>query len=312
MKKCLSVILSLLLVCSMFGCSSKKEEKLVVGVSVIDMKNQFWVDWTDAMQEKADAENVELIINDAQGDVANQITVLENWLAQEVDAVVLMPIDNSVQSYVDKLRDAGIPVICGAKKLEREDGFVGVVQSEYGYNIGKAAADWVDANLADKDEVTIALLTNSTSDNLVARAEGIKKGLAEAKTKITIVAEQDAYNSDDGVSVAETILETYPDIDGFVGINDSGMLGAYNALMSSGRDTSKMFLVACDGDSQALELIKEGTCYRATVAIDKKATGAANMQQAIDAAKGNKIEDIATVTTPVNIDNVDEWIAQNS
>ena len=319
MKKLLTVLLSVLMLLALAACNGgsneptvePEPEKMVVGLSVVDMKNQFWVDWSDAMQAEADEQGVELVINDAAGDVAKQISALENWLAQGVSAVVVMPIDQSIQSYVDDLRDAGIPVICGATRLERMDGFVGVVQAEYGYNIGKAAADWVDANLADKEEVKIALLTNSTSDNLVARAEGIKKGLSEAKTPITIVAEEDAYTTDVGVSVGETILTAHQDLDGFVGITDSGMLGVYEALVSDGRDTSKMFLVACDGDSKALKLIKDGTCYRATVAINKAGTGRANMKQAIAYAKGENYGDIATVTTPVTPENVDEWCAQN-
>jgi ribose transport system substrate-binding protein len=311
MKKFFTVLITVLLLCSMTGCQ-EKEEKLVIGLSVVDMKNQFWVDWSEAMQAEADAQGVELIINDAAGDVTKQIAALENWLAQEVDAVVVMPIDESIQSYVDDLRDAGIPVICGAKRLERMDGFVGVVQEEYGYNIGKAAAEWINANLADKEVVKIAMLTNSTSDNLVARAEGIKKGLKEnCNVNYEIVATEDAYTTDVGVSVGETILTAHQDLDGFVGITDSGMLGVYEALISTGRDTSKMFLVSCDGDSKALKLIKEGTAYRATVAINKAGTGRANMQQAIAYAKGEKYGDIATVTTPVTPENVDEWCEQN-
>lgn len=319
MKKFLVVLMSVLLVFSMFGCADKKvedpkveEKKLVVGLSVVDMKNQFWVDWSSAMQKEADAQGVELIINDAAGDVSKQIAALENWLAQRVSAVVVMPIDKSIQSYVDSLREANIPVICGATKLERMDGFVGVVQAEYGYNIGKAAADWINANLADKEVVKMALLTNSTSDNLVARAEGIKKGLEEnCKVKYEIVATKDAYTTDAGVSVGETILTAHQDLDGFVGTTDSGMLGVYEALITTGRDTSKMFLVSCDGDSKALKLVKDGTAYRATVAINKAGTGKANMLQAIAYAKGEKYGDIATVTTPVTPENVDDWCTQN-
>jgi len=310
MKKLLAALLAVLMLCGLTACK-EKEDKLVIGLSVVDMKNQFWVDWSSAMQEEADAQGVELIINDAAGDVTKQINALENWLAQKVSAVVVMPIDKSIQSYVDQLRDAGIPVICGATKLERMDGFVGVVQEEYGKNIGKAAAEWINANLADKEVVKIALLTNSTAANLVTRLEGIKEGLKDCKVKVEIVAEEDAYTTDAGVSVGETILTANADIDGFIGINDSGMLGVYEALIADGRDTSKMFLVACDGDSKALKLIKTGTCYRATVAINKAGTGKANMQQAIAYAKGEKYGDIATVTTPVTPENVDAWCTQN-
>ena len=315
MKKFLCVLLAIMTVFTLTACKSQEEagteEKLVIGLSVVDMKNQFWVDWSDAMKEEAAAQGVELLVNDGEGSAEKQQAALENWLAQGLNAVVIMPVDTTIQASVDAFKEAGVPVICGATRLENIDGFVGVVQEEYGYNIGQAAAEWMNANLADKEVVKLALLTNSTAANLVTRAEGIKKGLEEnATVKYEIVAEQDAYTTEAGVSAAETILQANPDIDGFVGITDSGTLGAYQAL--SGLDTSKMFIVSCDGDTQALKLIKDGTCYRATVAINKAGTGTANMQQAISAAKGEAISDIATVTTPVTIENVDAWCTQNA
>ena len=69
-----------------------------------------------------------------------------------------------------------------------------------------------------------------------------------------------------------------------------------------------MVLVACDGNAEALGYIKEGTCYRASVAIDVGATAHLNLWQAIDAALGKTVEDVKTQVTPVTPENVDEWI----
>lgn len=317
MKKLIAILLTLTLVLCCAACGSKQtnvpasneNKKLVIAYSVPNYANEFWVNWTDAMKAECDELGYEFIVEDAKGDVANQVTQLENWITRNIDACVVSPIDaEALQATVDEAMKEGIPVINAATKLERYTAYVGVDQYYYGEEIGKCAAEWVNANLANKAEVKLAILTDSTQKNMITRTEGIKAGLANA-TNIVIVAEQDAYTTDAGMSAAENILQAHPDLDGFVGINDSAMCGAYQAVITSGMDSENMFLVACDGNAEALGYIKEGTCYRATVAIDVKATAHLNLWQAIDAAHGKEVEDVKTQVAAVTTENVDEWLA---
>ena len=283
-------------------------DKLVIAYSVPSLANEFWVNWTDAMKAECEELGYEFIVEDAKSDVANQVTQLENWITRGVDAIIIAPVDaDAIPSTVAEAMNEGIPVINAATKLTNYTSYVGVDQYYYGEQIGKAAAAWVNEHLADKEEVKIAILTDSTQKNMITRTEGIKAGLADAKN-IVIVAEQDAYATDAGMSAAENILQAHPDLDGFVGITDSAMCGAYQAVITSGVDTTNMVLVACDGNAEALGYIKEGTCYRASVAIDVGATAHLNLWQAIDAALGKTVEDVKTQVTPVTPENVDEWI----
>ena len=318
MKKIFALLLALALVLSLAACGASEapkadapaasDDKLVIAYSVPSYANEFWVNWTDAMKAECDELGYEFIVEDAKSDVANQVTQLENWITRQIDACVIAPVDaEALQATVDEALNEGIPVINAATKLERYTAYVGVDQYYYGEQIGKCAADWVNAHLADKAEVKVAILTDSTQKNMITRTEGIKAGLAGAPN-IVIVAEQDAYATDAGMSAAENILQAHPDLDGFVGITDSAMCGAYQAVITSGVDTEKMFLVACDGNAEALGYIKEGTCYRASVAIDVKATAHLNLWQAIDAAHGKEVEDVKTQVTPVTPENVDEWL----
>lgn len=307
MKKLTALLLTLILA---LGCVSlaAADEKLTIAYSVPSLANEFWVGWTGAMQAECEGLGYDFIVEDAKSDVANQITQLENWIVRGIDACVIAPVDaEALQPMVDEALAEGMPVINAATRLTNYTAYVGVDQHYYGLSIGKCAADWVNANLADKDVVKVAILTDSTQKNMITRTEGIREGLAEAPN-IEIVAVQDAYTADAGMSAAESILQSNPDLDGFVGITDSSMCGAYQAVLTSGMDTSKMFLVSCDGNAEALGYIKEGSCYRATVAIDVPATAHLNLWQAIDAAHGKEVEDVATQVTPVTIDNVDEWL----
>ena len=68
MKKFLTMLLAVMMIFTLAACSGNgnsdegsaepEEEKMVVGLSVVDMKNQFWVDWSDAMQAEADEQGL--------------------------------------------------------------------------------------------------------------------------------------------------------------------------------------------------------------------------------------------------------------
>ena len=307
MKKLVAIALALLM---LLGCTmcAQAEKKLTIAYSVPNLANEFWVSWTDAMAAECKELGYDFIVEDAKSDVANQITQLENWITRGISACVIAPVDaEALQPMVDEALSEGLPVINAATRLTNYTAYVGVDQYYYGQKIGECAANWVNANLADKEVVKVAILTDSTQKNMITRTEGIREALAAAKN-IQIVAVQDAYTADAGMSAAESILQANADLDGFVAINDSSMCGAYQAVMTSGMNTEKMFLVSCDGNAEALGYIKEGGCYRATVAIDVPATAHLNLWQAIDAANGKPVEDVATQVTPVTIENVDEWI----
>ena len=63
---------------------------LDIGVSMSRAEHQFLVKVTDAMQKEAKAlGNVNLQIEDAQGDVARQLSQVQNFVAQGVDAIIV-------------------------------------------------------------------------------------------------------------------------------------------------------------------------------------------------------------------------------
>ena len=236
MKKLMALLLSLSLLLSFSACGKEKKEtaenpketeaeekadkakatepseksgekKLTIAYSVPNYANEFWVNWTDAMKAECEELGYEFIVEDAKGDVANQVTQLENWITRGIDSCVIAPVDaDALQATVDEAMAEGIPVINAATKLERYTAYVGVDQYYYGEEIGKCAAAWVNENLADKEEVKVAILTDSTQKNMITRTEGMKAGLSNAPN-IVIVAEQDAYAADAGMSAAENILQ---------------------------------------------------------------------------------------------------------
>jgi ribose transport system substrate-binding protein len=96
----------------------------------------------------------------------------------------------------------------------------------------------------------------------------------------------------------ETALIEHPDINVVVSINDAGALGAMQALENAGRDDA--IIVGIDAESQAVDLIREGTMYRGTVDTSPAKTGEMTINAAVKLLAGSEIpQNIAVPVTLV-------------
>ncbi|MBN2260607.1 MAG: sugar-binding protein [Clostridiales bacterium] len=127
MKKILSVLLLLALVMSMFaGCAAKVEapveedvvieepaaETLVVGVSLPTQREERWVRDKVAMEAYAAEMGIELKVQVADADQAQQAQQVENLLTQGIDVLILAPHDASASAELIKKANAeGVKVI---------------------------------------------------------------------------------------------------------------------------------------------------------------------------------------------------------
>lgn len=118
MKKFLFLVLSILMVVSVSGAvfangqqDDGKEEQYVIGYSIYWL-SEFTTLMTEAMQKKADAEGVELIVLDAQWDAVAQLDHVQNFVNQDVDAIIIGAADvYSMVQGVEMANDAGIPFV---------------------------------------------------------------------------------------------------------------------------------------------------------------------------------------------------------
>ena len=310
-KRILSMILTLVMIISLAaGGAAMAEEKIHIGFSVMSLANVYWSTFQQSMEAECEALGYEITVHDGKNDVSLQVNAIENWIVQGVDAIIVGAVDPvALQPACEMAIQAGIPVVnVTAGKIENINSNIDVNQYNYGYTAGKLAADWINANLADEEEVQACIFDKPSSLVVAERAKGIAAGLTENAANVVIVANQPATTSDMGVTAAETIIQAYPGIDCFVGVTDAGVLGAYEALVASGMDTSKMCLVGVDATDEALRLISEGTCYRASVSLSADQLAKDAIKTAIDAANGIEVFDAAVKTEAVTIENVAEYM----
>ena len=75
-----------------------------------------------------------------------------------------------------------------------------------------------------------------------------------------------------GANTMLSALQAHQDIKVVLG-GDTIVVGAYQALKEAGKLTDDMFLSGVDGESDALQLVKEGGAYKLSIAFAWKLMG---------------------------------------
>jgi len=212
---------------------------------------------------------------------ATQIPVVDQVLAQQPDALVLIPTDpDALQAEVTKAAAANVVV---ANVDTHVTDLSQVLTFITGDNAdgGAKAADAIATAIGWKDggsyKVVVGLSSETATTN-VARLDGFKKAIAAKYKGIEIV---DVAYSQSKPEVANTNvnnwLTKYPDLNGIFAIDGTNGQGAAAALQAKGL-TGKIALVGYDAYPDNVKLIKTGV-FTALVAQDP----ATEARQAVDA-----------------------------
>jgi ribose transport system substrate-binding protein len=293
MRKFLTVLSLAAFMLVLFSGIVLAQDDIVIAVSTKGpgAGNPFWA----AVERGATAAaadfgvTVNLIASPAETDVAGQLALIEDQLAQGADALVVAPTDSVALNPVFEQAVAdGVPVLYIDTSAEFDGAltFIGT-DNLFGASLG---AQYLCDNLPQGAKVAIlqGVMSHQTG---IDRATGGHDGLAACG--LNIVAELSAnWDRAQGQSVTEDILTGNPDLAGIFASNDNMALGAVEALKSAGVLDS-VIVVGFDANPDAAASILAGE-MSATVAQNPYNMGVLGVQNAILAILGHAI--------PTNID----------
>ena len=281
MKKFLTLLPAIVL-STWLGCGGKQEEstgpqntgvngenagksKGIIAYTPQTLSNPFFGVIGDHIRAEAEQNGYEVLIVDPDYDVKKQSDQIDDFIAKNVTAIVLVPCDRlSVGPAVQAANKAGIPVFtvdakCAAEGVKIE-GHVGTDNFQGGELAGKAMID----ALGDKGG-KVLILDLKRAHSCVLRVEGFKKVInahnKKATGKIEVVAELDG-NGDrtKGYQSTADALQAHSDLDAIFAINDPSALGAYTAVKEAKRE-DKIKIIGFDGQLDGKQAIKEGKIY---------------------------------------------------
>lgn len=312
MRKTLPIVLliaGLLLFLIIQKRRAGEREGIVIGVSLLNMANEFIVNIKEAMETRAQELGVKLIINDGQLSPDKQIQQIESFIARRVDAIILNPCEVEASSpAVDKAIQAQIPIVnVNSETRSIPTAFVGSRDEES----AEIAIGFLAERLNSKGNI-VMIGGNPGQAAEIKRGQGAKSTLAKLPD-MRLIAEQTAnWSREEGMALMENWLQAYKgQIDGVFAQNDEMGMGALKALEAAGLK-DQIPLVSVDAIADALQAVKDGR-LDATVFQNAKGQGARAVETALKIIKGEAYEkEVFIPFELVTADNVDEYLGTDN
>jgi len=311
------IALSILLMAMLLaGCSEQKvstndggssdskadDGKIVIGVSMLNLSNEFIVQIKDGIEAKAEELGVEVLINDAQKSADKQLQQVDTFIAQGVDAIIVNPVETEASSpAVERAKEAGIPVInVNGVTTAEPDVFVGSRDEES----AEIAIEYIAEQLNGAGNF-VMMHGHPGQAAEIKRTDGAKEALKN-HPDLKLIAEQTAnWSRDEALTLMQNWLLAYDgQIDAVFAQNDEMGMGALQALENAGK--TDITLISIDAIADALQAVKDGR-LDATVFQNSVAQGGGAVEAAFKLINGETVEKETYIpfelVTQENVDN---------
>lgn len=269
------------------------DDSYSVGVTFSDLSNPVWAELVQEAQSYGAEEGMSVNYVDAQSDAAKQVTQIENFIQQGVDAIIICAVDaKSLVDVTAKAQEAGIKVVGYTQVLDNYDAQYLVDAYNTGYANGEAAANWINENYADEKVVEWGLMDLPTFPEIIDRANGIKDAIAELAPNAKLVATAPALTAEDGVANAENFLQANPNMKVIATIGGGGAAGGNEGVKSAGVTDYKAFgLFGIDATENEIQNILNGDPQKSSISLGGgKAHGRTLIDITADLLAGKTVE----------------------
>ena len=265
MKKFVALLMAAIMVLT---CASAFAEGWEIVVVPKDASNPWFVRMNTGVEEYAAAHPEDTIYQKgtAEIDATLQAQLVDDLVAQGVDAICVVPVDiKSIEPSLKAAREAGIVVIAheGAA-LENVDYDIEAFNNEL---YGAFIMDNLAAAMGEEGVYTtmVADLTNGSHNEW---ADGGVKRATEAYPNMTLLEADPRVeshdNGDTAYNVAKELFKKYPDLKGIMGTSSFDAPGVARAIEELGL-SGKVFTAGTGMPGDNAELLKSGAVQYLTL-----------------------------------------------
>ena len=217
-----------------------------------------------AIAEAEKYEDVELIVAEGTNDANLQISQVETFINDKVDAIVLLPTDGAALTDVAiKAMAAGIPVVNVDREFSSTFAARLTVLGD-NYGMGVSAGTYICEQLDGKKDAVVAEIAGIDSLPLTQdRSQGFEDALADCGLEVNNRVAAD-FTVQGGEAAASQLLSAAPKIDALWNHDDDQGVGVLAAIDAAGRD--EFFMVGGAGSANVMRSIEaDDTVLKATV-----------------------------------------------
>jgi ribose transport system substrate-binding protein len=231
--------------------------------------------------------------------IEQQIQLVEDLIADKVDAIVIAPGDSlRLVPALKKAADAGIKVVNIDNRLDPEAvkqagmkpiPFISVDNEAGAYKVGQFLVSGINV------PTELAMLEGIRgADNARQREQGARRAFSENKMINLVASETANWKVDEGYSVAKEIFTKHPNIKLMFAANDMMAIGASKYLQESGKTQVKV--AGYDALDEALLEIKAGHLL-ATIDQQASEQGYQGIALANRLAHGSTVPEVTLIDT---------------
>ena len=284
--------------------SSAPAGKLKIGAS-FPILDQFLQKVADGMKTAADKAGVELVIVSADEKSDVQLSQIENFISQKMDAILVLPQStDDVGPINEKVTGAKIPLVyVNRRPADLPDG------------VPYVGSDSLYAGTVEMEELAklaggkgnVAILSGDLSQEAAQlRTQGCKDVIAKNPGMKLVKEATGTWARDKGQSVMENWLQSGEQIDVVCANNDEMALGVINAIKAAKKKlgVGGILVGGVDATGDALAAMKAGD-LPVTVFQDAAGQGGGGVDAALKLIKGETVEAVVDIpyvlVTPANM-----------
>jgi ribose transport system substrate-binding protein len=268
-----------------------------------------------ARNEAEKYDDVELVVGEGTNDVSTQISQVETFINDGVDAIVLLPFDGDALTPVAlQAMEAGIPVINVDREFNDPAASRATILGD-NYGMGVSAGTYICEQVGDNPDAVVAEIAGIDSLPLTQdRSQGFADALDECGLDVDNRVAAD-FTVEGGEEAASNLLQAAPKIDALWNHDDDQGVGVLAAIEAAGRD--EFIMVGGAGSANAMREIESGDSVLEATVIYPHTQAADGIKLARLLAQGKNMSDLTSQGVPRRIvldapvvtkDNVDQFI----
>lgn len=299
---------------NILGGNGKEDDGLIkVGFLLKTMQEERYIKDRDYFIERAEELGAdEVVFDSANNDENMQLSKFENMLTQDVDVIVMQPVNTGTASNMVRMaHESGVAVVNYDSLIMNSDVDVFLTQNSWavGELQGEAMVEWFKEKRGEVKGNVVLLRGQPGDSNANAFSQGVLDTVEEYEG-LNLVVDQshEGWSPDLAMATTENALTKYGnDIDAVIANNSGLASGAIRALEAQGlADTDKVFVAGSDADLLNIRYIAQG---KQAVEIFKKirplAEKSAEVAVALAKNPDKEIEDIIEIDRYVNNGKID-------
>lgn len=259
------------------------DEKYVIGYALTDLTNSFYINMREAGTVAAEDYGVEVIWKSSEGTLDTQISIVENFIEQGVNCIVIDPIDKEgIIPVIKEAEEAGIPCMTVGNFVDTSNNY-NILYNDYAdtYRIAEFVAACIDY------KGTVGLIYGKTGNFCSdQRQAGFEEAMAQYPD-ITVISVPGGWDAANGMTAAADMIAAYPELAAIHSVSDDQTYGALQAVETAGLK-GKILITSYDGSQEADKLVESGD-ITVDLLTGAKRVGYYSIQVAVQLCKGEDV-----------------------